>query len=247
MWPWVLVLTLQGGGMVGCWSDTDKLVGLPRGGVLFPGGTVHVLVPWQRVAMTSSAALLCLKGLANGDHLSWLQPGLPPWSLKLWFLVSGHAGSCVGPAGSWAGGSVGLLWRNRNTSLSRSVASPLAPAARTRHLMDGEGSVPKSARAPDCEWDPFTLSVVTCWKSEPGSPHICHSPTFHAAVCALWWTDLVQEPSLKCRGLRWTGKKRVLLFLWPPLGFWQSFFAFSERYFFRMTPWAWFLQLYLKL
>lgn len=37
--------------------------------------------------------------------------------------------------------------------------------------------------------------------------------------------DLVQEPSLKWRGLRWTGKKRVLLVLWPPsgVGFWQAF------------------------
>lgn len=59
MQSWVLALTLEGGERVGCLLDTNKLLGLPWGGLPFPGAAVHVLVPWQRAAMTSSAALLC--------------------------------------------------------------------------------------------------------------------------------------------------------------------------------------------
>lgn len=61
-------------------------------------------VSWQMAAMTSTAALRSLKGLANEDHLSWLHPGLVPCSLKLWLLFSGLAGSWVGTVRFWAAG-----------------------------------------------------------------------------------------------------------------------------------------------
>lgn len=60
--------------MVGSWPGKDKVPGPPRGslgaGLVFPGAGGHVPGHLAMAAETSTAALRCLKGLANEDHLS---------------------------------------------------------------------------------------------------------------------------------------------------------------------------------
>lgn len=106
MQSWVLALTLEGGERVGCcWTQTARAavgwVAIPRSSCSCLGALAKGC---HDKLCSSPVALHISEGLASGDHLSWLQSGLPPCSLKFWFLFSGQAGSCVGPAGSWAEG-----------------------------------------------------------------------------------------------------------------------------------------------